>query len=118
MVWTPLDKQSENSWHITTREELDKFPDDFHLRSSVLSMDGTQLHKPDNKKLDQERILRQEESEEHIDDLFNGKEIGYADINTLEEDFRQAEARVQLEEERREVEDFSQSKSSILWTKV
>ncbi len=38
-------------------------------------------------KVEQERTARQEGSEQHIDDLFNGKEIGHADINTLEEDF-------------------------------
>ncbi|KAJ6033212.1 hypothetical protein N7444_010983 [Penicillium canescens] len=106
MIWTPLDKQSENSWHITTREELNKFPDDFtYIQRTIDRWEAAAQAR--RQKLDQERILRQEESEEHIDDLFNGKEIGYADINTLEEDFRQAEARVQLEEERREVEDFT-----------
>lgn len=106
MVWKPLDKQSESSWHITTREGLDKFPDDFtYIQRTVDRWEAAA--KVRRHKLDQERILRQEESEERIDDLFNGKEIGYADINTLEEDFRQAEARVQLEEERREVEEFT-----------
>ncbi|KAJ5312736.1 hypothetical protein N7508_003566 [Penicillium antarcticum] len=106
MVWTPLDKQSESSWHITTREGLDKFSDDFtYIQRTIDRWEAAA--KVRRRKLDEERILRQEESEEHIDDLFNGKEIGYADINTLEEDFRQTEARVQLEEERREVEDFT-----------
>ncbi|KAJ5757670.1 uncharacterized protein N7511_006364 [Penicillium nucicola] len=106
MVRTPKDKQSESSWHITTRDGLDKFPDDFTLIQRTIDR-WEATAKVRRNELDQERIRRQEESEEHIDDLFNGKEIGYADINTLEEDFRQTEARAQLEEERHEVEDFT-----------
>ncbi|KOS46775.1 hypothetical protein ACN38_g2267 [Penicillium nordicum] len=105
IVWTPLDKHSESSWHITTREELEKFPDDLsYIGRTVGQWEETARVR--RQKLEQERVARQDESEQHIDDLFNGKEIGYADINTLEEDFRQTEARVQLEEERHEVDDF------------
>lgn len=105
MVWKPLDKQSESSWHITTREGLEKFSDNFsYIQESV---DKWELSAKDRRhRRDEERMVRQEESEEQIDDLFNGKEIGYADINTLEEDFRQTEARIQLDEEREEVESF------------
>ncbi|CAG8067799.1 unnamed protein product [Penicillium olsonii] len=106
IVWKPLDKQSESSWHITTREELAKFPDDFsYIQKTIDQWEEAAAAR--RQKLDQERLLRQEESEEHIDDLFNGKSIGYADINTLEEDFRQTEARAQLEEERCELERFT-----------
>ncbi|KAJ5577929.1 uncharacterized protein N7459_006893 [Penicillium hispanicum] len=105
MVWTPLDKQSESSWHITTREDLEKFPDDFsYIQKSIDDWEDTA--KGRRQRLDEERTTRQEDSEAQIDSLFNGKEIGYADINTLEEDFRQSEARVQLDEERQEVENF------------
>lgn len=105
MVWTPLDKQSESSWHITTREGLEEFPDDFSYIQETID-EWENAAKVRRQKLEQERTARQEESEAQIDDLFNEKEIGYADINTLEEDFRQSEARVQLDEERQEVEDF------------
>jgi hypothetical protein len=105
MVWTPLDKQSESSWHITTREELDKFPDNFSYIQETVDKWETSAQER-RSKLEHERTARQEESEAQIDDLFNGKEIGYADINTLEEDFRQSEARIQLNEEREEVDDF------------
>ncbi|KGO73376.1 hypothetical protein PEX1_105960 [Penicillium expansum] len=105
IVWTPLDKHSESSWHITTREELEKFPDDLsYIGRTVDQWEETARAR--RQKLEDERVARQEESEQHIDELFNGKEIGYADINTLEEDFRQTEARIQLEEERHEVDDF------------
>ncbi|KAJ5951996.1 uncharacterized protein N7479_010409 [Penicillium vulpinum] len=105
IVWKPLDKQSESSWHITTREGLENFPDDFsYIRWTADQWEETAQAK--RRKVEHERMARQDESEAHIDDLFNGKEIGYADINTLEEDFRQTEARAQLEEERHEVDDF------------
>ena len=105
MVWTPLDKRSESSWHITTRADLEKYSDDFsYIQGTIDEWENTAKVRRD--KLDQERTARQEDSEVLIDELFNEKEIGYADINTLEEDFRQTEARVQLDEERFEVEDF------------
>ncbi|KAF3398033.1 hypothetical protein F1880_005751 [Penicillium rolfsii] len=113
MVWTPLDKQSESSWHITTREELDKFPDNFtYIEETVDKWESSARER--RSKLEQERTARQEESEAQIDDLFNGKEIGYADINTLEEDFRQSEARIQLDEEREEVDDFMEKVFNLL----
>ncbi|OOQ90810.1 hypothetical protein PEBR_02705 [Penicillium brasilianum] len=105
MILTPLDKQSESSWHITTRKELESFSDDFsYIQERVDKWESSAQER--RSKLDRERNFRQEESEAQIDDLFNGKEIGYADINTLEEDFRQSEARIQLDEEREEVNDF------------
>lgn len=105
MVWKPLDKRSESSWHITIREGLKNFPDNFSYIQETI--DVWELSAKDRRhRLDEERMVRQEESEEQIDNLFNGKEIGYADINTLEEDFRQTEARIQLDEERKEVEGF------------
>lgn len=105
MVWTPLDKQSESSWHLSIREDLAKLPDNFsYIQQTIDEWENTA--KTRKQTLEQERTVRQEESEEQIDKLFNEKEIGYADINTLEEDFRQTEARVQLDEERQEVENF------------
>lgn len=105
MVWKPLDKQSESSWHITTREALNKFPDDFSYIQKTID-EWENAAKIRRHKLEQERAARQQDSEAQIDDMFNEKEIGYADINTLEEDFRQSEARVQLDEERQEIDDF------------
>lgn len=105
LVWTPLDKQTESSWHKTTREELAKYPDNFSYIEQTKG-DWERTASARRHRLDKDRTARQEDSEGHIDDLFNDKEIGYADINTLEEEFRQKEARVQLDEERQEVESF------------
>lgn len=104
-VSSPLTKQSESAWHKTTRKTLESYSNDFNfIKETVRSWEtASQARK---EALDKERLHRQEESEKHIDALFNDKEIGYADINVLEEEFRQTEARVQLDEERREFEDF------------
>lgn len=113
LAWTPLDKQSESSWHITTREELDKLPDDFaYIQETVDKWESSAQER--RSKLERERTARQEESEAQIDDLFNGKEIGYGDIYTLEEEFRQSEARIQLDEEREEADDFIEKVFNLL----
>ncbi|KAF9886050.1 hypothetical protein FE257_012106 [Aspergillus nanangensis] len=108
MISSPLAKQSESSWHITAKLDLEKYSNDFsYLPKAKKTWEAGNKTRREN--LDKERIHRQEESEAHIDELFNEKEIGYADINVLEEDFRQKEARIQLDEERREVEDFAEN---------
>lgn len=105
MVSSPLAKQSESSWHVTTKKSLEQYSDDFaYIQEAFSTWETTAKTRRQN--LDKERMQRQEESEAHVDSLFNGKEIGYADINVLEEEFRQAEARVQLDEERQELDDF------------
>lgn len=105
MVSAPLAKQSESSWHVTTRKNLEKYTDDFtYIDGAFKSWEMAAKDRREN--LDKERMRRQEESEHSIDALFNDKEIGYADIHTLEEEFRQKEARVQLNEERKELDDF------------
>ncbi|KAL4955696.1 hypothetical protein BDW69DRAFT_160271 [Aspergillus filifer] len=102
---SPVNKHSESLLHSTVRKDLERFPNDFgFVRETFKSWEAATKSRRDN--LDHERMKRQEESESHIDALFNEKEIGYADINILEEEFRQSEARTQLEEERYELEDF------------
>ncbi|OOF93812.1 hypothetical protein ASPCADRAFT_209057 [Aspergillus carbonarius ITEM 5010] len=105
MASSPSAKQPESSWNMTIRKNLESFSTDFgYIKEAVKSWEVSS--KPRRDKVDQERIQRQEQSEKRIDALFNGKEIGYADINVLEEEFRQKEARAQLEEERQELDDF------------
>ncbi|KAE8379275.1 hypothetical protein BDV26DRAFT_259803 [Aspergillus bertholletiae] len=105
MVSSPLAKQSESSWHITTRKDLEKYSKDFgYVPEAVKSWEDA--NKSRREKLEKERTHRQEASEKRIDALFNGREIGYADINVLEEEFRQTEARAQLDEERQELDDY------------
>ncbi|KAL4977426.1 hypothetical protein BDW66DRAFT_132271 [Aspergillus desertorum] len=101
----PAHENLESMWLMTVRQDLEKYPNDFSfVRETGRNWDIASKTRKES--LDKERIKRQEESESHIDALFNEKEIGYADINILEEEFRQTEARTQLEEERKELEDF------------
>ena len=105
MVSAPLAKQSESSWHVITRKNLEKYTNEFtYIDEAFQAWETTAKER--RGKMDNERMRRQEESEHSIDALFNEKEIGYADIHTLEEEFRQTEARVQLDEERQELGDF------------
>ncbi|KAE8152574.1 hypothetical protein BDV25DRAFT_150871 [Aspergillus avenaceus] len=105
MVSSPLAKQSESSWHATTRKDLAKYSNDFTYIMEAVKVWETS-GRSRREALEKERMHRQEESEKRIDGLFNGRKIGYADINVLEEEFRQTEARVQLDEERRELDLF------------
>lgn len=99
----PAAEQSETLRNIG--KELEQCTADFRY-IQMASDSWEKAAKERRQRLETERVKRQEESEQHIDDLFNAKEIGYADINTLEEEFRQTEARAQLQEERHELEDF------------
>lgn len=105
LIPTPFPTTSPGHDYAAIRDAMEKFPDDF----SFIEMGMQKWDENAAQRLrarDQDRMSRQEESEQHIDDLFNDKVIGYADINQLEEEFRQKEARMQLQEERKELEDF------------
>ncbi|QGA17901.1 hypothetical protein EYB26_005577 [Talaromyces marneffei] len=87
------------------RKKMEVYSDDF--RYIYVTTENWELSARDRREaLEKERLHRQEASESHIDALFNEKEIGYADINPLEEEFRQIEARTQLEEERKELDSY------------
>lgn len=103
LVLAPPTKQSEAL--RTMDKDVQQVTDEFNYIKEAVNLWETAAQDR-RKKLEDQRHKRQEESEGHIDALFNEKRIGYADINTLEEDFRQTEARVQLDEERHELDDF------------
>lgn len=105
LIPSPFPEDAESPWNAATRKDIEKYSDDFRYIPEAVE-NWERSAKERRAKLDKERIARQEESERHIDKLFNDKEIGYADINTLEEEFRQTEARRQLEEERQELDRF------------
>ncbi|KAF2710273.1 hypothetical protein K504DRAFT_255524 [Pleomassaria siparia CBS 279.74] len=54
------------------------------------------------KKNDAARQQRQEESEEHTDQLFNDNQISYADIGDLEDEFKEKERQLKAQEDRAE----------------
>ncbi|CAO2648903.1 Nn.00g098520.m01.CDS01 [Neocucurbitaria sp. VM-36] len=61
------------------------------------------------RKNDDARRKRQEENEEHNDDLFNNNEISYAEMNQLEDDFKQKEGELKAQEDRDEYESYVQA---------
>jgi hypothetical protein len=58
------------------------------------------------KKNDSARRQRQEENEENNDDAFNNNEISYADLNVLEEEFKQKEGELKAQEDRNEYKSY------------
>lgn len=105
LIPVPFPERKESPETAAIRKEMEKFSDDFRYIQETVD-NWEQAAKERRAKLDKERAARQEESEKHIDALFNDKEIGYADINQLEDEFRQTEARTQLDEEREELKSF------------
>ncbi|RMZ73952.1 Zn(II)2Cys6 transcription factor [Pyrenophora seminiperda CCB06] len=55
---------------------------------------------------DDARRKREEESEEHNEDLFNSNDISYAEMNQLEEDFKEKEAELKAQEDKDEYESY------------
>ncbi|KIV78165.1 hypothetical protein PV11_09911 [Exophiala sideris] len=81
-------------------------PDQFgFIRETVVEWDRT--NREVRKQQDDERRARQEESEAHIDGLFNDNEIGYADIGELEAEFKLSEADRRYQENQGELESFT-----------
>ncbi|KAH7072986.1 hypothetical protein BKA63DRAFT_417008 [Paraphoma chrysanthemicola] len=58
------------------------------------------------KKNDAARRKRQEENEEINDDAFNNNEISYADLNVLEEEFKEKEGELKAQEDRDEYKSY------------
>lgn len=80
--------------------------DDFSfIHATVVSWDRE--NRKVRQKLDAERATRESDSQAHIDDLFHGNEIGYADIAGLEEDFKLEEATKKYDEDHDELDSFS-----------
>ncbi|KAI1985324.1 hypothetical protein LOZ53_005091 [Ophidiomyces ophidiicola] len=105
LVPAVLPDPSAHTQVVTVRKELQKFSDDFSfMEKSLEAWDrGASARQA---QLESVRRTRQEESERHIDSLFNSKEIGYSDISVLENEFKQVEAQKQLNEERKEFDKF------------
>lgn len=67
---------------------------------------------------ERERQVRQGESEQRIDALFNDDEIGYGDISELESEFKRAEAARKTEEDRAEYQTFVEEVFDAVWTRL
>jgi hypothetical protein len=98
---------SQHTKANSVKAAIDGIPESFgFIHELVLGWD--RKNREVRKKVDEERSLRQADSEQHIDDLFNDNEIGYADIGNLESDFKLAEAEKKYQEDQQELESFTQ----------
>jgi hypothetical protein len=68
------------------------------------------------RKKDDARRKRQEENEEHNDDLFNSNEISYAEMNQLEEEFKQKEAELKAQEDKEEYNNYVETVFNPVFT--
>jgi hypothetical protein len=103
---TPVDPGGDNTKLRTIKSKIDTLPDQFSfIHDTVVDWDRT--NRLVRKEQDEERRHRQEESEAHIDGLFNDDEIGYADIGELEAEFKLSEAEKKYQEDQAELESFT-----------
>ena len=102
-----LQPQNENSALKNIEEDVNEESDDFgFIRQIVLSWD--KVSREIREGFNKEQHHRQEDSESHIDELFNAKEIGYADIKRLESDFQKDQIEKEQQEQKREFDSFSE----------
>ncbi|KAL8731740.1 MAG: hypothetical protein Q9166_003187 [cf. Caloplaca sp. 2 TL-2023] len=96
---------------------MDVVPDDFgFIHQHVVAWDAKA--KKIRGEHERERQMRQTESEQRIDALFNEDEIGYGDISELEEEFKKAEAARKTSEDRAEYSTFVEEVFSAVWTRL
>lgn len=102
-----MPQQRQRSHKILDQErEMNRFPDNFTwIPETVVKWD--RQNRVIRKKQEDERQARQEESEKHIDALFNEHEIGYSDIGQLETEFKLAEATRRYDEDVQELDSFT-----------
>ncbi|KAK5051008.1 hypothetical protein LTR84_003567 [Exophiala bonariae] len=102
---TPIDGPGHPKLKIV-QSKVDGVRDEFgFIHAAVVEWDKT--NREVRKEQDAERHARQQESENHIDGLFNDNEIGYADIGDLEAEFKLAEAERRFRENQEELESFT-----------
>ncbi|KAL8661816.1 MAG: hypothetical protein Q9202_005242 [Teloschistes flavicans] len=99
------------------RYGIDSIPDDFSfIHQHVVAWDTkAKQRRVENEK---ERQIRQGDSEQRIDALFNDDEIGYGDISELESGFKRAEAARKTDEDRAEYQTFVAEVFDVVWTRL
>ena len=117
LIPVPFPGKSQDPTNTALRKEMESFPTDFrYIQDSVETWERSAKER--RLQLDKDRAARQEDSEKHIDALYDDREIGYADIGSLEEESRQREAQTQLEEERKELNGFLRNAFNPLDTRL
>ncbi|KAI9781989.1 MAG: hypothetical protein M1839_005582 [Geoglossum umbratile] len=84
---------------------MDSLPDELNFISDAIAAWDVKAKKV-RETHDRERRVRQEEQEEHTDQLFSENQIGYGDISALEEDFKLSEREKKSKEDKEEYESF------------
>ena len=102
---------------LDLRNIMEAVPDDFgFIHQSVVAWDAkAKKQREDN---DRQRHIRQAESEQKIDLLFDDHEIGYGDIAELETEFKRAEAARKADEDRFEYQTFVSDVFNLVWTRL
>ncbi|KIW83006.1 hypothetical protein Z517_02249 [Fonsecaea pedrosoi CBS 271.37] len=105
-IFSPIEANPEHPKLKLIKSKIDSIPDAFSfIHDAVVEWDRT--NRLVRKEQEVERQARQEESEGHIDALFNDNEIGYADIGELEAEFKLKEAERRFAEDQAELESFT-----------
>ncbi|KAL8737474.1 MAG: hypothetical protein Q9181_001634 [Wetmoreana brouardii] len=96
---------------------INAIPDDFgFIHQHVVAWDAKA--KQMRAQHEKEGQIRQGESEQRIDALFNDDEIGYGDISELESDFKRAEAARKNDEDRAEYQTFVTEVFDAVWYRL
>ena len=96
---------------------IDAVPDDFgFIHQCVIAWDAKA--KKAREEHEKARQIRQGESEQKIDALFNDDEIGYGDISELESEFKRYEASKKADEDRAEYQTFVSEVFDVVWTRL
>ncbi|KAL8720389.1 MAG: hypothetical protein Q9225_002741 [Loekoesia sp. 1 TL-2023] len=99
------------------QQGMNAVPDDFSfIHQHVIAWDARA--KKIRMEHEKERQIRQGESEQRIDALFNDDEIGYGDISELEAEFKRAEAARKTDEDRAEYQTFVEEVFDAVWTRL
>ena len=99
------------------KQRVDAVPDDFSfIHQSVVAWDAKARRRREIN--ERERHMRQVESEQKIDALFDDHEIGYGDISELESGFKRSEAARKADEDRSEYKTFVAEVFSIVWARL
>lgn len=99
------------------QHRMEAIPDDFSfIHQSMVTWDVKAKQRREEH--EKQRQLRQGQSEQKIDALFNDDEIGYGDISELESEFKRSEASRKAGEDRAEYQTFVGEVFDVVWTRL
>lgn len=102
---------------VHLRQAMDAIPEDFSFIEKIVVAWDAEARRI-REQHDAERQIRQGETEQHIDFLFNENEIGYSDISNLEAEFKRSEAAKKADEDRAEYNSFVTHVFDVVWGRL